>query len=114
MSSLPSCFVEQYHQFGRLDELRAKFPPDSQRVAPGTVVRAANCTIVVRPHELWISRDSDRLRVPREARLYRAGDRLTLIFIEGGRAEIRHYCPSFDALRCPAQSFPSRHRRIAI
>ncbi len=65
-----------------------------------------NCTVRVLAHELWISRGSDRLRVPPDARLYRRGDRLTLVSIDGRHAEIRHYCRGFDAVRCPTQSFP--------
>jgi hypothetical protein len=106
MSSLPSCFFEQDHILGPVAKLRSMFPPSGERVAPGTLVHSGNCTIEVRPRELWISRGPDRLRVPPEARLYRRGNRLTLVWTSGDRAEIRDYCPSFDAVRCPAQSFP--------
>lgn len=105
MSSLPSCFFEQDHLGGPLGDLRAKFPPETARIAPGSALRAGNCTVRVLAHELWISRGSDRLRVPPDARLYRRGDRLTLVSIDGRHAEIRQYCRGFDAVRCPTQSF---------
>lgn len=105
MSSLPGCFFEQDHLIGSVARLRAKFPPAGERVAPGTSLRSGDCTVHVRPRELWIVRGDDRLRVPPDARLYRRGDRLTLVFVAGQHAEIRHYCRAFDAVRCPPQTY---------
>ncbi len=91
MSSLPECFVERRRITGLTMALRAKFPPESERIEPPAVVRSGNCTVQVRAHDLWISRGTDRLRVPPEARLYRVDGHLTLVAIDGRHAEIRRY-----------------------
>jgi hypothetical protein len=91
MSSLPSCFQERERLRGTVAQLRAKFPPTSQRVRPPGVVMSGDCVVAVRDHELLITRGADQLRVPSEAYLYREGSRLTLVYIHGTRAEIRRY-----------------------
>ncbi len=114
LSSLPACLFEQDHRYGKLADLRASLPAEADRVLPGATLHYGDCTLVVRPHEVWISRGSDRLRVPPEARLYRHGERLTLVFSDGPHVELRHYCRRFDPVRCPAQSFPSPRRMISV
>ncbi|GAC1544456.1 MAG: hypothetical protein NVS2B17_25520 [Candidatus Velthaea sp.] len=91
MSSLPDCFREVERSRGPLALMRPKFPPESTRVKPASVVRRGDCTIVVGEHDLWIARGGDRLRVPPEARLYRERERLTLVVIGAKQAEIRVY-----------------------
>jgi len=91
MSSLPECFDELSKQTGLLKDLRGSIPPENLRVASGTVLQRNNCTLTVRPHEILITRGIDRVRVPPEARLYRSGDRLTLVAITGPRMQIRRY-----------------------
>jgi hypothetical protein len=91
LSSLPSCFRERERIRGNLVALRAKFPPPSERLRPRTVVHSGDCTIIVRDHELWVSRGADRLRVPPEAGLYRNAHGLTLVYVRGAQAEIRRY-----------------------
>jgi hypothetical protein len=91
MSSLPSCFRERERVRGSVAELRAKFPPTSERVRPPAVVMSGDCTLTVRDRELWISRGDDRLRVPPDAFLYREAGGFTLVYIHGTRAEIRKY-----------------------
>jgi hypothetical protein len=92
MSSLPACFEERMRTRGKLADLRMSIPPQSRRIAPGTVLRRGDCTVMVRAHDIWIARGIDRVRVPPEARLYREGDAgLVLVAIDGDRAEIRHY-----------------------
>jgi len=106
MSSLPACFFEQDHLLGGLAQLRPRFPSVADRVPPGTTIRWGDCTIAVHARELRIARGTDRLRVPPDARLYRRGERLTLVWTDGRRAEIRHYCRGFNTVRCATQSFP--------
>lgn len=91
MSALPSCFEERSRARGKLADLRASFPPETRRIATGTVLRRGDCTVMVREHDIWIARGIDRVRVPPQARLYRDGDRLTLVTVDGARAEIRRY-----------------------
>jgi hypothetical protein len=91
MSSLPACFRERERMRGSVAELRAKFPPASERVRPPSVVTSGDCTLTVRDRELLVSRGDDRLRVPPDAFLYREAGGFTLVYIHGGRAEIRRY-----------------------
>jgi hypothetical protein len=91
MSSLPSCFRERERRRGSLAELRAKFPPSSERIRPPALVMSGDCTLTVRDREVWISRGDDRLRVPPSAFLYREAGGFTLVSIRGTQAEIRRY-----------------------
>lgn len=91
MSSLPACFRERERERGPTALLQAKFPPVRERLRPASVVRSGDCTIVVGEHALSIARGNDRLRVPPEAALYRGRSGLTLVWVNGGRAEIRRY-----------------------
>jgi hypothetical protein len=91
LSALPGCFDEQSRIVGPVRDLTAKIPPASDRIAPGTSLTAGSCTIVVRPHDLIVRRDADRLRVPPEADLYRVDGRLTLVVRNGSTLEIRRY-----------------------
>jgi hypothetical protein len=91
MSSLPDCFRERELIRGPVAELRAKFPPTTERVRPPGVVLSGECTVYVRSNELLIVRGADRLRVPPQAMLYRNAAGLTLVYIHGGHAEIRRY-----------------------
>ncbi len=91
MSALPSCFRERERMRGPLAQLRAKFPPAAERVPPASIVRSGDCTVFVGRDDLRISRGRDRLRVPPDAALYRDARGLTLVYIDGSRAEIRRY-----------------------
>jgi hypothetical protein len=91
LSALPECFDEQSRIRGPLAALRAKIPPPADRIAPGTVFRAGECTVSVRPHDLLVDRGADHVRVPPEAALYRAGGRLVLVARSGRTLEIRRY-----------------------
>jgi len=91
MSSLPGCFHETERARGTVAGMQSQFPPESERVRAGTVVRRGDCTIVVGEHDLFIARGGDRLRVPAEARLYAHGAQLTLVTIAGNVAQIRVY-----------------------
>jgi len=91
MSALPSCFRERERLRGPLAQLRPKFPPAAERVPPASIVRSGDCTILVGRNDLQISRGRDRLRVPPDAALYRDANGLTLVSIDGSRAEIRRY-----------------------
>jgi hypothetical protein len=91
MSSLPSCFRERERRRGNVAQLRAAFPPPSQRVRPPAVLMSGDCTLTVRDREVWIARGADRLRVPPDAFLYREAAGFTLVYIHGTHAEIRKY-----------------------
>lgn len=90
-SGLPGCFDEQFRARGPIGDLRATFPPASDRIAPGTTFRVKDCTVIVRAHDIWIERGDDRLRVPPDASLYRVGAQLVLTARSGPVVEIRRY-----------------------
>ena len=90
-SALPGCFDEQFRARGPIGDLRAKFPPAADRIAPGTTFRVNACTVIVRAHDIWIDRGDDRLRVPPDAALYRVGSQLVLTARTGSLVEIRRY-----------------------
>ena len=91
LSALPACFEERSRVRGTLPSLRAKLPDERTRVQPPATVRAGNCTLLVRTHDIWVYRGPDRMRVPPEAKLYRDGQRLTLVVRTGRNVEIRQY-----------------------
>jgi hypothetical protein len=91
LSALPDCFDEQSRTSGPSAALRAKLPPAAARIAPGTTLHVADCTVLVRARDIWVERGPDRLRVPPEAALYRTGGGLTLVVRSAGRVEIRRY-----------------------
>ncbi|MDQ6941874.1 MAG: hypothetical protein M3169_05070 [Candidatus Eremiobacteraeota bacterium] len=91
MSALPSCFVQQSSKTGPSRLLHADVPQPALRIAPGTTLHRANCTVLVRPHDIWVYRGGDRLRVPPEARLYNGPEGLTLVYEHAGHTEVRVY-----------------------
>lgn len=91
LSALPECFVQQSSIEGPSPLVTGDVPQTALRIAPGTTLRRANCTVLVRPHDIWVYRGRDRLRVPPEARLYHGPQGLTLVFEHGGRTEVRVY-----------------------
>ena len=91
LSALPSCFVQQTRKAGPSRLMRADVPQTALRIAPGTTLHRANCTVLVRAHDIWVYRGGDRLRVPPEARLYNGPQGLTLVYEHAARTEVRVY-----------------------
>jgi hypothetical protein len=91
LSALPECFDETSRVRGPAGTLGAKVPSPGDRIAPGTTLRAGDCTLLVRAHDIWVDRGADRLRVPPDAALYRVDGHLTLIVRTGAQLEIRRY-----------------------
>jgi hypothetical protein len=91
LSALPGCFDEQSRVSGPFAAVRAKLPPEADRIAPGTSLQVAACTLVVRARDIWVERGPDRLRVPPEATLYRVDGHLVLAVRTGTQLEIRRY-----------------------
>ncbi|MDB5070812.1 MAG: hypothetical protein JWM87_1923 [Candidatus Eremiobacteraeota bacterium] len=91
LSALPACFVQVSSKQGPSSLLRADVPQAALRIAPGATLRRANCTVLVRAHDIWVYRGRDRLRVPPEARLYDGPQGLTLVYEHAGRTEVRVY-----------------------
>jgi hypothetical protein len=91
LSALPDCFDEQSRVSGPVADVAAKLPPADDRIAPGTTLKIATCTLLVRARDIWVDRGDDRLRVPPDAALYRVDGRLVLAVRSGGQLEIRRY-----------------------
>jgi hypothetical protein len=91
LSALPGCFDEQSRISGPAVEVAPKLPPADDRIAPGTTLKIATCTLVVRARDIWVDRGPDRLRVPPEAALYRVDGHLVLTVRSGPQLEIRRY-----------------------
>ena len=91
MSALPTCFIQQSSKEGPSGMLRDDVPQAALRIAPGTRLHRANCTVLVRAHDVWVYRGRDRLRVPPEARLFNGPQGLTLVYDHAGRTEVRVY-----------------------
>jgi len=83
--------VQQSSKEGPSRLLRDDVPQAALRIAPGTTLHRANCTVLVRAHDVWVYRGRDRLRVPPEARLYNGPEGLTLVYDHAGRTEVRVY-----------------------
>jgi len=93
LSALPDCFEQQSSIVGTPLALTFDVPPERERIPAGTTLRSGPCTIAVRADDVLIARGADRLRVPREAHLYRTRSGLVLVYSQGARAEIRVYRP---------------------
>jgi len=91
LSALPGCFDEQSRISGPAVKLAPKLPPADDRIAPGTTLKIATCTLLVRARDIWVDRGPDRLRVPPEAALYRVDGHLVLAVRSGPQLEIRRY-----------------------
>jgi hypothetical protein len=91
LSALPACFDERSRVRGPAAALAEKVPPPAARIDPPATLQAGDCTLIVRPHDLWVVRGDDRMRVPPEAALYRVDGRLILVVQSGSQLEIRRY-----------------------
>ena len=59
LSALPGCFTQLSSIEGPSQALVFHVPPARERIAPGTRVRNGNCTVLVRPHDVWVERGSN-------------------------------------------------------
>jgi hypothetical protein len=91
LSALPACFDERSRQRGPAAALAAKLPLAGERIAAPATFAVGPCTLHVEPHEVWVTRGPDRLRVPPDAALYRVAGRLVLVVRSGPTVEIRRY-----------------------
>jgi hypothetical protein len=101
LSALPDCFDQLSSTEGPTALVRRHVPPARFRIVPGTTLHAGNCTVYVRSNDVWVFRGADRLRVPPDARLFRAPSGTTLVYDHGGRTEVRvyHALPAWAAAR---------------
>jgi hypothetical protein len=91
LSALPDCFTQLSESSGSIPFVRSKIPPGAQPVAAGARLSYGPCTIFVRDGEVLVARGADRLRIPPQATLYRAGNTLALYRTTGSTAILRTY-----------------------
>ncbi len=91
LSALPDCFDQHSAIEGPAALVRTHVPPRRDRVPAGTMLRAGNCTVFVRAHDVWVFRGGDRLRVPPDAALFRTKAGLALVYAHAGRTAVRVY-----------------------
>jgi len=90
LSALTDCFIESDRVSGPLAKLRPLFPPDRERVLPGTQFARGACRVEVHPDSLIVVRGTDLMRVP-HGKLYRSANHLIVVSTDGAAADIRTY-----------------------
>ena len=91
LSALPDCLHQREEATGKLAYVRAQLPAGLAPVAPGSKLTYGPCTISVRDGEAYVTRGSDRLRIPPHVQFYRASGVLALLRSSGSTAELRIY-----------------------
>jgi hypothetical protein len=90
LSALTDCFTESDRTSGPLAKVRPLFPPDRERLLPGTQFERGPCRVEVHPDSVIVVRGTDRMRVP-HGKLYRTGDHLIVVSTDGPTADMRTY-----------------------
>ncbi len=90
LSALTDCFTESDRVSGPLAKVQPLFPPEHQRVMPGTQFAQGPCRVEVHPDSVIVVRGTDRMRVP-HGKLYRRGDHLIVVSTDGPTADMRRY-----------------------
>ncbi len=87
---LPECFHELARSSGTPAFARTRRPSGARPLAPGTVLRVADCTLTIGSASGVVSRGADRLVIPPVARFYRDGGRRLVLDRSGsGREDVR-------------------------
>jgi hypothetical protein len=90
LSALTDCFSESARLSGPLAKVRPMFPPENERVLPGTQFERGPCRVEVHPDSIIVVRGTDRMRVP-HGKLYRSADHLIVVSIDGTTGDVRTY-----------------------
>jgi hypothetical protein len=91
LSALPGCFHQRSEMRGTDAYVRGAIPPAMREVPSGSHLAFGPCTISVAEREVYVSRGSDRLRVPPTATLYRDAGALALLYEHDGQRVLRIY-----------------------
>ncbi|HZY98570.1 MAG TPA: hypothetical protein VFE36_03270 [Candidatus Baltobacteraceae bacterium] len=94
LSALPECLVQMSETTGPPAYTAAHLPPGSVQVQPPASLKYGDCTISVTGDEAFVSRGTDRFRIPPKVRFYRTPQLLALLRVEGGGSELRVYQPA--------------------
>jgi hypothetical protein len=91
LSAVPECFRQTGETHGSAGFVAAHLPAGARRLAPGTVVVAADCRVSVGAATLAVDRRGERLIVPPRTSVYAAGDGLAVLRAAGGSYDLRVY-----------------------
>ncbi len=91
LSALPDCLHQRAESSGSLDYVRSHLPAGVAPVPAGSKLVYGPCTISVADGEAYVTRGSDRLRIPPHVQLYRAPGVLALLRSSGSNGELRVY-----------------------
>jgi hypothetical protein len=91
LSALPDCFAQVSETHGSLAFAEARLPPGGTLAPPGSVLRAAGCSVTVGARDLLVRRGDLRLVVPPDVRLYVWPDRFAVLRRDGAQADLRLY-----------------------
>lgn len=91
LSALPDCLRQRSEVTGPAAYVRAHLPRGLTIVAPGSKLRYGPCTISVVGDEAYVTRGSDRLRIPPRVQLYCAPGVLALLRLSRSGNALRIY-----------------------
>ncbi len=90
LSALTDCFTENDRLSGPLAAVRPSFPPERDRVPPGTQFAQGPCRVDVHPDSIIVVRGTDRMRVP-HGELYRRAGHLIVVSTDASTGDMRTY-----------------------
>ena len=92
LSALPECFHQRASRSGTVAFARVLLS-GARALAPGTVVHAADCTVVISNDFATVTRGENRLRIPPPSRFFSRGNETIVERHEGVRDDVRVYVP---------------------
>jgi hypothetical protein len=93
LSALPDCLRQTEESTGSLAYVRSHLPAGATAIVPPATLTYGPCTISVADGEAYVSRGTDRLRIPPHVQFYRKGAVLALLRTSDGFGELRLYEP---------------------
>ena len=91
LSAVPECFHQESEAHGSAAFVAARLPAQARRLAPGSTLVAADCTLLVGAETLTLRRGAEQLVVPPETRAYALGERLAVLREAGAKSDLRVY-----------------------
>ena len=91
LSVLPECWQQAAKSTGDAQYVRAHLPPGSVRETAGASIHSNDCTLNVRESDAVVTRGADRLHLPAPTLVFRSPERLSILHLQGNRAELRTY-----------------------
>jgi len=91
LSAVPECFRQESEAHGTAAFVTARLPAEARRLAPGSTVAAADCTLLVGTDTLTLRRGAEHLIVPPKTRAFALGERLAVLREAGAKSDLRVY-----------------------